>query len=92
MKASAILIFILISTLLFSSLPFATSANGYINVTVSEAKTMIDSNPSLIVLDVRTPGEYYLGHIRNTKLIPIVQLEGRLDELNKTDEILVYCL
>jgi len=85
MKASAILIFILISTLLFSSLPFATSANGYINVT-------IDSNPSLVVLDVRTPGEYYLGHIRNTKLIPVTQLEGWLDELNKTDEILVYCL
>ncbi len=65
---------------------------SYTNVTVSEAKTLIDSTPSLVILDVRTQSEYDSGHIRNSKLIPVTELESRLDELNTTDEILVYCL
>jgi len=52
---------------------------------------MIDFNPSLVVLDVRTQSEYDSGHIRNSKLIPHTELEVRLDELKRTDEILVYC-
>jgi len=58
---------------------------------VFEAKSMIDSDPSLVILDVRTQSEYDSGHIRNAKLIPSTELEGRLNELNKTDKILVYC-
>jgi len=88
------LISLLMLTLVFSSLALAMSilTNGYINITVIEAKAMIDSNPSLVVLDVRTQSEYENdGHIRNAKLIPVTELPTRLDELNKTDEILVYC-
>jgi len=66
-------------------------ATGYHDVTVSEAKTMVDSNPSLIVLDVRNQSEYYSGHIKDAKLIPVEELEGRLGELNVSDEILVCC-
>ena len=88
--------------LLFSAVPvgasFPSSAATkivrpqatYTNVNVSTAKTMIDSNPSLAVLDVRLQAGYYSGHIRDAKLIPLPDLEGRLDELDKTDEILVY--
>ena len=42
-------------------------------------------------MDVRNQSEYDAGHIRNAKLIPVWQLATRLNELNKTDEILVYC-
>lgn len=63
----------------------------YVNVTVTQAKSLIDLNPSLVILDVRTKSEYYVGHLINAKLIPHTELEDRLDELNKTDEILVYC-
>ncbi|MDH5481798.1 MAG: right-handed parallel beta-helix repeat-containing protein [Candidatus Bathyarchaeota archaeon] len=66
-------------------------ADSYTDVTVSEAKTMIDSNPSLVILDVRTQSEYDEGHIRNAKLIPHTELVGRLNELNEADAILVYC-
>jgi parallel beta-helix repeat protein len=69
-----------------------TAAADFANTTVSEAKAMIDSNPSLVVLDVRNQSEYYTGHIRNAKLIPVAELAVRLVELNATDEILVYCL
>jgi len=64
---------------------------GYTNITVSVAKNMIDSTTSPIVLDVRTQSEYNSGHIRNAKHIPVGELEGRLDELETADEILVYC-
>jgi len=63
----------------------------YIDVTVSQAKTMIDTNPSLVVLDVRNQSEYDAGHIRNAKLIPVWNLTKNLDKLNRSDGILVYC-
>jgi parallel beta-helix repeat protein len=44
-----------------------------------------------VILDVRNQSEYDSGHIRNAKLIPVWQLAERVDELNKSDEILVYC-
>jgi parallel beta-helix repeat protein len=75
-----------------SSLSAKVESSTYSNVTVSEAVSMISSNPSLVILDVRTQSEYDSGHIRNAKLIPSTELSSRLDELNETDQILVYCL
>ena len=66
-------------------------AGGYVDLTALEAKDMIDSHLSLVVLDVRTQEEYFSGHIRNAKLIPLAELEGRLGELETTSEIFVYC-
>jgi parallel beta-helix repeat protein len=82
--------------LLSTSLVFwgsrTSAATGYTNVNVVQAKTMIDSNPSLVVLDVRNQSEYVIGHIRNAVLIPLFELNSSLDQLNPNDEILVYCL
>jgi len=64
---------------------------NYANVTVLEAKTMIDSNSFLVVLDVRNQSEYLASHVRNAKLIPLFELQERLNELNVSDQILVYC-
>jgi parallel beta-helix repeat protein len=66
-------------------------AQTYTDVTVSQAKTMIDTNPSLVLLDVRNQSEYDTGHIRNAKLIPVWNLTQNLDQLNINDDILVYC-
>ena len=48
-----------------------------------------------VVLDVRTEEEYYgqLGHIKDSILIPINELENRLNELNdyKKNTIYVVC-
>jgi rhodanese-related sulfurtransferase len=60
-------------------------------VTVAEAKAMIDSDLHLVVLDVRTPAEYGLAHLRSAKLIPVGELMKRQKELNKSETILVYC-
>jgi len=64
---------------------------SYGDVTVEQAKVLIESKPSLILLDVRTQEEYDSGHIEGAILIPIIELEDRLDELSKNKEMLVYC-
>jgi len=76
---------------LYLSLPLGMSIIVFSSVPVSVAKNMIDSIPSLVVLDVRFLNEYNSGHIRNAKHIPVGELVGRLDELETTDKILVYC-
>jgi rhodanese-related sulfurtransferase len=67
------------------------AVSGYTDVSVSEAKEMIDSNAELVILDVRNMWEYENGHIRNAILIPLGELESRLDELDDERETLVYC-
>jgi parallel beta-helix repeat protein len=63
----------------------------FTQVTVDQAKAMIDSNPSLVILDVRNESEYDAYHLRNALLIPVWNLTQNLGELNKNDTILVYC-
>ncbi len=63
----------------------------YGDITIEQAKFLIESKPSLIILDVRTQEEYDSDHIEGAILIPVDELEGRLDELSKNDELLVYC-
>jgi len=84
---SLFFVFILGVFFAYQSLALST----YTNVSVSEAKQMIDTNPDLVKLDVRTEEEYNDGHIANAILIPVNELESRLDELDKEKETLVYC-
>lgn len=43
------------------------------------------------LLDVRQPGEYQERHLAGAKLIPLPELPGRLDELNREEPVLTYC-
>jgi rhodanese-related sulfurtransferase/C1A family cysteine protease len=64
---------------------------GFVNVSVSDAKNMIDSVEDLAVIDVRNNEEYSKGHIENAILVPLSIIEDRIDELDKLEEILIYC-
>jgi len=50
----------------------------------------IESRDGLI-LDVREAAEYAFGHIEGAKSLPMGELESRLEELDKEEEILVIC-
>lgn len=63
---------------------------GYFNVSVSEARSMVDTG-RYFILDVRTLEEYDAGHIVGSVLIPYDQLPGRLDEVPENMPVLVYC-
>ena len=80
-----------LSAILLAQFIMSVEAHPYTNVSVSEAKVMIDSDPALVILDVRYQYEYDDGHIRNAILIPSDQLSSRLDELDKEKDTLVYC-
>lgn len=63
----------------------------YYDITILEAKELIEETPDLVILDVRTVSEYEENHLENAINIPIDELQVRLRELNKKDKILVYC-
>ena len=70
----------------------STGEARFAELTAREAVKLIAEKKPLI-LDVRTPNEYYSGHIKGAKLIPLQQLDSRLSELKdyKEKDILVYC-
>ncbi len=55
----------------------------------------VEADSNVILLDVRTPGEFNgeSGHLANTLLIPVQELEQRVDELSryKGKTIIAYC-
>ena len=60
-------------------------------ISMNEFQDKILDNKT-VVLDVRTEEEYYgpLGHINGSILIPINELEDRIDELNDYKENTIY--
>ena len=76
--------------------PNDSQTGEYEDISVSTAYEMINDTityPDLIILDVRTQSEYDSEHLNNSILIPVEELELRLDELDgyNTTEIIVYC-
>lgn len=69
----------------------STGRISYGDITVEQAKKLIETKPSLVILDVRTVWEFEDGHIEGAINIPVEELQQRLGELNLSDEILVYC-
>jgi rhodanese-related sulfurtransferase len=62
------------------------------SISASKAKAiMADLSPEgFNLVDVRQPGEYEAHHIPGAKLIPIAELDRRLDELDPAKPTLVY--
>lgn len=53
---------------------------------------MMQNHDDLILVDVRTAGEYeFDGHIAGSQLIPLSLLAARLDELPKDKPIVCIC-
>lgn len=55
-----------------------------------ELKGKINSD-NITVLDVREPAEYIFSHIPGSVSIPLGELEERIDEIKKDQEIYVIC-
>ena len=61
------------------------------NISTKEAYKMMHKE-DVVLLDVREDFEYAGGHLENAINIPLEDLEKRLNELNKDNKIIVYCL
>jgi rhodanese-related sulfurtransferase len=71
--------------------PAATQAVAGLpkEISVAQAKEKYDSDAFL--LDVRQPEEWNEYHVPGTTLIPLGELQSRVDELPKDQEIVVVC-
>jgi rhodanese-related sulfurtransferase len=74
------------------------SGVAFKNIPVNEICDYIAKHPSVVLLDVRTKGEFEgrhdnYGTLKNAINIPIRELENRVTELEKykNSEIVVYC-
>ncbi|HEY6172574.1 MAG TPA: rhodanese-like domain-containing protein [Candidatus Kapabacteria bacterium] len=80
---------------LFVSSCSSGNTEGYKNMSVASADSLIKADTNVLVLDVRTPDEYSseTGHLKNAKLLPVDELEGRIGELNayKSKTVVTYC-
>ncbi|MBX5496447.1 MAG: ThiF family adenylyltransferase, partial [Bryobacteraceae bacterium] len=56
-----------------------------------EVKAKIDRGDNFVLIDVREPHEWQIGHIPQAKLIPLGELPKRVHELNPADEIVAHC-
>ncbi len=66
-------------------------AGDPLEVGPSELQKLLDGEGDVFLLDVRTPVERSIGAIDGSTLIPIQELVGRLGELDRDAEIVVYC-
>lgn len=96
-KMIAIILFsmVLIATLAgcSSEKSIANSDDTYRKITAEEAKTMMNQQKELIILDVRTAEEFSSGHIQGAINISDTDITATVGELipDKTETILVYC-
>ena len=72
-------------------------AQPYTDISVQTAYNMINNNtlyPDLLILDVREQWEYDENHLYNATLIPLGEIDSRINELEpyKNIEIIVYCM
>lgn len=86
------IIFVVIaSTVYYTQIQQPGSETDYGDVTVEQARELIEKSPLLVILDVRTVQEFEDGYVEGAINIPVDELEQRLEELDRNDEILVYC-
>lgn len=65
----------------------------YIKINMQTAKSMLDVDPNIIVIDVRTQEEYEGGHIPGSILIPYEEIPAKAPRMirNRDAKIFVYC-
>jgi rhodanese-related sulfurtransferase len=72
-------------------LAFRGLAPAQTGVSPTAAAAMIKEKKTLQLIDVRTAAEYAAGHLAQSKLIPLQELEARVGEIDKSKPTLLYC-
>lgn len=64
-----------------------------IEVTVQEAKAMMQENPEIVLIDCREPDEYAIAHIEGAILMPLSEMQQNFPKLEplKDKSIIVHC-
>ena len=81
--------------LLITLLPvMAQAADAYRSpgLTPLELESRLGTPEAPLVVDLRSPAEFGVGHIPGAINIPLAELEKRLDEIRNDNGVLVYCI
>ena len=85
----------MLGTLLFSAIFFSCTAQTKTGLTADEFEKQITTQKNIQILDVRTPGEFFSGHIKNALQADwndSKEFERRLAYVDKNKPVYVYCL
>lgn len=65
----------------------------YHKISAKDAKTVMDSEENIVILDVREQYEFDAGHIPNATLLPVGDIAAKAAQVlpDKNQKILVYC-
>ena len=65
-----------------------TNAIAYI--TAAEAEAMLQSDPNVVLLDVRTAAEFSSGHLQGARCVPVSELRAQAGVLDRDARVVVY--
>ena len=60
-------------------------------IDVIRLRQRLQAEPGLFLLDVREPWEYQQGHVPGAQLIPLGELERRVNEVPRDRPVLAIC-
>ena len=64
---------------------------GVPTISVKDLKSKMDNGEAFTLIDVREPFEYDIAHIATARLIPLSQLESRINELPRSGTLVLQC-
>ena len=88
---AALIVIILLGSILLSSCVLLGGKKEVIHISTEEVNEIIEKGKDYIILDVRTQEEYDSGHLKDAMLIPVDDLEERINEVPVGKPIIVYC-
>ena len=56
-----------------------------------ELEEILDSGEEITLVDVRDQNEWDICHIEGARLMPVAELENYMPQLNREDDIYLYC-
>lgn len=62
-------------------------------ISPAQLRQMLDAGEPLLLLDVREPFEWEISNLgaQGARLIPMGDVPARIDELNRSEPVVVYC-
>ena len=61
------------------------------SIDVGQLRQRLKAEPVPFLLDVREPWEYQAGHVPGARLIPLGELEQRVEEVPRDQPVLAIC-
>jgi phage shock protein E len=90
---SVALCFILLSLSVLSCSDSAETTYDIPDLSIEDAVALLERNPAVVVLDIRTPEEFGKGHIAGAENIDFRRLDFRelVENLDRSKDYLLHC-